>query len=150
MRALMLSALLLVAPIAAAQSIDRLAQIREQQAVLLTELDTGVLKLTPREGALVRKDHARVAAILAANATLDDLGVAERVELDNALERINALVVATRQAEEDADVCHYERKTGTKLPKLDCATASQRRNSRDGARAYMEKPRICVPPGCGQ
>lgn len=150
MRALFLSFLLLVAPMVVAQSGDRLAQIREQQDTLLAELDSGVLKVTPREAALIRKDHARVAAILADNATLDDLGVAERVELDNALERINALVVATRQAEEDADVCHYERKTGTKLPKLDCATAAQRRNHRDGARAYMEKPRVCVPPGCGQ
>lgn len=72
------------------------------------------------------------------------------MELDNALARIKALAFAARQAGEDADAGHEERKTGTVLMKLDCATAGQCRDRRDGARALIEKPRICAPPGCGQ
>ena len=149
MRIVLLSALLALAPLATAQP-ETLARIREQQQVLAEELDAGVLKMTPREAALVRKDQARVAKLLDGKASLDDLGVAERVELDNALERINALVVGTRGADEGRDVCRYERVTGSKMRKLDCATAAERGNARDNARAYLEKPRVCVPPGCGQ
>lgn len=135
---------------AVAQPVDKLVEIREQQKLLLAELDSGALKVTPREAALIRKENSRVLEMLEGQPSLDALGVAERVQLDNALERINALVVGTRRASEDADVCRYERNTSSKIRKLDCATASERQNSRDGARAYMEKPRICVPPGCGQ
>lgn len=150
MRTPILCLLLAMATVAVAQPGDKLVQIREQQKVLTEEVDAGVLKLKPREAALLRKDQGRVMTLIDGRATLDELNIAERVELDNALERINALVVSTRQAGEDRDVCRYERTTGTKLKKLDCMSAGDRQNHRDGARAYMEKPRICVPPGCGQ
>ena len=150
MRHLTLCILLAAMPCAVAQAADRLAEIRDQQQVLAQELDSGVLEVTPRQAMLIRKDQARIAKLLDGKAALADLGVAERVELDNALERINAAVVGTRGADEDADICRYERNTSSKIRKLDCATASQRQNSRDGARAYLEKPRVCMPPGCGQ
>ncbi|MFZ5656304.1 MAG: hypothetical protein ACOY37_04475 [Pseudomonadota bacterium] len=149
MRGWALCILLMGATSVIAQPADKLGAIREQQQLLAKELETGVLKLKPREVVLIRKDQARVQAILDGKSSLDELNVAERVELDNALERINALVVATREASEDRDVCRYERPTGSKLRKLDCMSAGDRQNHRDGARAYMEKPRICVPPGCG-
>lgn len=141
--------LLMVSAVAGAQPTDPVVKIREQQQVLTQELDAGVLKLKPREVALVRKDQGVVRTVLEGKNSLEELNVAERVTLDNALERINALVVATREASEDRDVCRYERVTGSKLRKLDCATAADRQNARDGARAYMEKPKICIPPGCG-
>ena len=100
MRAAVLCLLLATATATAAfaQPADKLETIRAQQQLLATELDTGVLELTPRQLALLRKDQARVQAILGANASLDQLSVEERVEFDNALERINALVVGTRRA----------------------------------------------------
>lgn len=150
MKMRVLGVLLLVSAVAGAQPTDPVVKIREQQQVLAQELQTGVLKLTPREVALVRKDQTVVRSVLEGRNSLDELNVAERVTLDNALERINARVVATRQAEEDADVCRYERVTGSKMRKLDCATAAERQNAREGGRAYLEKPRICIPPGCGQ
>lgn len=149
MNRMILIALALMVSTVVAQPTDKLMQIREQQALVTSELDTGVLKVTPREAALIRKEQGRVSKILEGKSSLDALGIAERAQLDNALERINAFVVGTREAGEDADVCRYERNTSSKIRKLDCATASQRQNSRDGARAYLEKPRICIPPGCG-
>ena len=56
----------------------------------------------------------------------------------------------TRQAGENRDECRVERPTGSKLKKLDCMSAGDRQNHRDGARAYMEKPRVCGGPNCGQ
>lgn len=149
MRALLLAMLMAGAGMATAQAPDRLVEIRAQQALLTQELDSGVLKLTPREVALIRKDQARVEAALAGKARLDDLNVAERTDLDNALERINARVVATRQAEEARDNCRYEVTTGSHMRKLSCATAGDRGDMRRNARAYMERPRICAGPGCG-
>ena len=150
MRTPILCLLLAAAMTAVAQPGDKLEQIREQQQVLAAELQTGVLRMTPREVALIRKDQGRVQGLIDGKSSLDELSIADRVELDNALERINALVVATRQASENSDVCRYERPTGSKLRKLDCMSAGDRQNHRDGARAYMERPRVCVPPGCGQ
>ncbi len=150
MRTPVLCLLLAMATAAIAQPGDKLTQIREQQKVLTEEVDAGILKLKPREAALLRKDQARVGALIDGRATLDDLNIDERVQLDNALERINALVVATRQAGENRDECRVERPTGSKLKKLDCMSAGDRQNHRDGARAYMEKPRVCGGPNCGQ
>lgn len=141
--------LALIVSTAGAQPADKLVEIRGQQKLLAAELDSGDLKVTPREAALIRKEQAVVFKLLEANAMLEDMNVEERVRLDNALERINALLVGTRQAAEQRDDCRYERVSGSKHRKLVCATSDERQHARDGARAYMEKPRICIPPGCG-
>lgn len=134
---------------AGAQTPDKLASVRAEQEQIRTGLDGGSLVVTPRVALLIRKDQATVFKLLEGNARLDDMNVAERVELDNALERIGAHLAGTRQAAEQRDVCRYERVSGSKFRKLVCATSDERQNARDGARAWMEKPKICIPPGCG-
>lgn len=149
-RLLMLVLLVLVfAGPVLAQSADKLALIRTEQQQIQAGLEDGSLVVTPRVAMLIRKDQATVSRLLADNASLDDMNVAERVELDNALERIGAHLAGTRQAAEQRDVCRYERVSGSKHRKLVCATSDERQNARDGARAWMEKPKICIPPGCG-
>jgi hypothetical protein len=39
--------------------------------------------------------------------------------------------------------------SGTGLKKTRCGTKAEMREAREGARDFMEKPRVCVPPGCG-
>jgi hypothetical protein len=145
---LVVSMLLLAAPVAA-QDPGKLASIRAEQEQIRSRLGDGSLGVTPRVALLIRKDQAAVFRLLGDNARLEDLNVAERVELDNALERIGAHLAGTREAAEQRDVCRYERVSGSKHRKLVCASSDERQNARDGARAWMEKPRVCIPPGCG-
>lgn len=134
----------------AAQEADSLERIREQHAVLASELDDGVLKVTPRESAELRREQAKVAAILEENASLADFSIDERVALDNALQRINAIVVATRTADESQRVCKSEKATGSHVRKVVCHSKLEWEQIAEAARAYKSRYYICVPPGCGE
>jgi hypothetical protein len=69
--------------------------------------------------------------------------------MENALERINAEVKNNRAASDDQNVCWRERASGSKMKTTRCGTKAEMREAREGARDYMEKPKACVPPGCG-
>jgi hypothetical protein len=71
------------------------------------------------------------------------------VRFAKALESINAEVVGTRGAQEQRDVCWTEAKTGSKMKVARCGTQEEIDETRHGARAWMERPKVCVPPGCG-
>ena len=57
--------------------------------------------------------------------------------------------VGTRVAQENRDVCWTEAKSGSKLKVTRCGTQEEIDEARRGARAWMEKPKICSGPGCG-
>lgn len=128
---------------------DKLAVILEQQQALKASIDAGSSGLTPRQIRLIRKAQSEVFAIAGANATMDQLNIQEQIRLENALERINANVVGTRVAQETQDTCWSEAKTGSKLKVARCGTQEERDEARRGARAWLEKPKVCIPPGCG-
>lgn len=127
-----------------------LAQIVQQQQELRTRLDAGdVGELTPRRVRVIRKAQDQVFQLSSGKSQLEELNVEERVQMENALEAINAEVVGTRSAQENQDVCWTEAKTGSKMKVTRCGTQEEIDEARRGARAWMEKPKICVPPGCG-
>lgn len=128
---------------------DRLALILEQQHALKASIDAGTSGLSPRQVRVVRKEQGEVFAIAGKSASIDQLNIQEQIRLENALERINANVVGTRVAQETQDTCWSEAKTGSKMKVTRCGTQEERDEARRGARAWMEKPKICVPPGCG-
>ena len=105
--------------------------------------------LTPRQNTLVRKAQAEVFAVAEGKATMDALSIDEKIRLENALERINAEIVNTRSASDDQNVCWRERVSGSQMKKTRCGTKAEMREAREGARDFMEKPKVCVPPGCG-
>lgn len=80
---------------------------------------------------------------------LDGLSIDEKVGLENALERINTEVKGGRLAKDDQEVCWREHKSGSRMKSTRCGTEAERREVREGARDRMEKPKVCVPPGCG-
>lgn len=127
-----------------------LEQIIQQQQALRAQLDSGdVADLTPRRVRIIRKTQDQVFRLAEGKTRLDQLNVEERVQLENALESINAEVVGTRVAQEGRDVCWTEAKTGSKMKVTRCGTQEEIDEARRGARAWMDKPKICVPPGCG-
>ena len=134
---------------AVAQPTDRLRQIADQQALLAEELKTGVLKVAARDAASIRDEQRVVFDLLSKNPTLADMSVEERVRLDNALQRINALVVSGRAALDDRRVCRSERATGSNVRKLTCRTQAEWDDIREQARLYKMDPQVCIPPGCG-
>jgi hypothetical protein len=141
---------MLVATSTLAQESDRLAVILDQQRDLQKQIDAGNLRnLTPRQANVIRKAQKEVFAVIEGKATLDSLSIEEKIRLDNALEQINAQVKGGRVASEEQDVCWRERKSGSNLKVTRCGTQAERDQARQGARDWMEKPKVCVPPGCG-
>ncbi|QNP41854.1 hypothetical protein [Lysobacter solisilvae (ex Woo and Kim 2020)] len=129
---------------------DGLVVIVNQQRQIKADLDDGGIEgLTPRQNGLVRKAQAEVFVLVDGKSRLDELSIDEKVRLDNALERINALVVNTREAGNKRDVCWRERVSGTTVKKTRCGTEAEMREAREGARDFIEKGKVCGGPGCG-
>jgi len=139
-------AVLLATTVAFAQEPSKTEQIRSQQTQLRADLEAGKYRLTPRAAMQVRKDQGVVFELLQRKPTLEAMNIQERVSLDNALERINAAVQGTRVAADGKDVCRYQSVVGSRGKRLVCGTEDDRDHAREGARAYLEKPRICNPP----
>lgn len=145
----LLASLLLTASFSALAS-GNLQAILSQQQQLRAKLDAaGTTGLTPRQVKAVRNAQAEVFALTQGKPSLDDMNIEEKVRLENALERINAEISGTRLSSEEKQVCWRERKSGSKLIVTRCGSQAEIDQAREGARAWMEKPKICVPPGCG-
>lgn len=123
--------------------------VQQQQALKADIEDGGIEGLTPRQNTIVRKAQTEFFTVTEGKAQLDDLSIDEKIRLENALERINAEIVNTRAGNDNQNVCWRERMSGTGLKKTRCGTKAEMREAREGARDFMEKPRVCVPPGCG-
>lgn len=146
---MMLLAMVLAVP-ALARAEQSLAQILEQQRTLQADLDAGkVGDMTPRQVNAVRRAQKEVFAVAEGKTGLDDLDINEKIRLENALERINADYVGTRVAGDQKETCWRETITGSKTMTTRCGTQQERDQAREGARAWMEKPKVCVPPSCG-
>lgn len=127
-----------------AQEPDRLVSILDQQQELRAQIDAGNLQnLTPRQVNMIRKAQKEVFAVTEGKTTLDSLSIEEKIRLDNALEQINAQVKGGRVASEEQDVCWRERTSGSNLKVTRCGTQAERDQARQGAREWMEKPKIC-------
>jgi len=130
---------------------DRLQMILDQQHALTESLDRGQIDdLTPRQVNTIRKAQKDVYAATGGKTTLDSLSIDEKIKLENALERINAeMKGGHRIARDEQEVCWRERKSGSTVKVTRCGTQAERDRIREGARAWMEDPKVCVPPGCG-
>ncbi|KQY49384.1 hypothetical protein [Lysobacter sp. Root494] len=129
---------------------DSLQVLIAQQQVLRTDLqDGGIEGLSARQNKLVGKAQDEFFAVTEGKTKLDDLSIGEKIRMENALERINAEVKNTRVAGDDQNVCWRERVSGSTRKMTRCGTKAEMREAREGARDYMEKPKVCVPPGCG-
>jgi hypothetical protein len=80
---------------------------------------------------------------------MDQLAIHEKVQLENALEKINAQIVGSNRAAADQNVCWREKTIGSKFDNTRCATQQEIDEAREGARLFLEKPKICSGPGCG-
>lgn len=132
------------------QTADGLRQIIEQQEAIGADLaDGGIEGITPRQALVIQKAQKQVFALTEGKSSLDQMTIEQKISLENALEQINAALVNTRRGDDDRNVCWRERVTGSGISTTRCGTATEIQEARDGARGFMERPRACVPPGCG-
>lgn len=130
-----------------------LAAIVEQQRIVAAELDAGKLVMTPRDRNTVQLAQREVFAIAEGKTSLAELNIAEKTRLENALERINAVVKGGRRSQETKEVCWRERKTGSNMMVTRCGTQQEIDQDREGARGYLARPRTCAASptaSCGQ
>ena len=129
---------------------DSLQILLDQQRELQADVDDGGINgLTTRQNNAIRKAQKEVFAVTEGKTKLDELSMDEKIRLENALERINAEVGNSRVASDNQQVCWREAKSGSTVKVTRCGTQLERDQIREGARAWMEKPKVCVPPGCG-
>lgn len=152
MRAWLMVALLVLAPMASAanQESASLQMMVEQQVALRADLARGPQDLTPRQVGIMRKAQDEFFRIVEGKTTMDQLAIHEKVQVENALERINAQLVNTNAAGAKQEVCWREKMLGSKLHVTRCASQQELDETREGARGFLDRPKICVPPGCGQ
>jgi len=137
-------ALPFAAPAQDAPTPEKLDQIVAQQQTLKRELDAGKTEgMTTRQVNAIRKAQTEVFAVTEGKTSLDQLSMNEKVRLENALERINAEVKNTRAGRDDKQVCWRERMTGTNTKVTRCGTEAEMREAREGARDFLERPKIC-------
>lgn len=151
MRTVLLVALLLLAPLGvmAEEQNASLQMMVEQQIALRDELARGPQDLTPRQVGIMRKAQAEFFRLVEGKTTLDQLAIDDKVRVENALERINAELVNTNAARANQEVCWREHTTGSKMRATRCGTQQEIDEAREGARGFLLKPKICMPPGCG-
>ena len=124
--------------------------IREQQTALRSEIEAGTtFGLTPRQVNAVRKSQVLVFDLIEGRHDLSELSIEQKIRLENALEAINAQVRNDRQGEAEQQVCWRVRKTGSTTKVTRCGSQAERDFLRQNARDYLEKPKVCTPPGCG-
>lgn len=133
-----------------AEGADPLARIAEQQRVLASDLTAGVLTVTPEAATAIRDEQAKVFDLLGRHGSLDSMRTEDRVALDGSLQRINAALVGTTEADANQRQCRLERTTGSQMRKVTCRSKGEWRRLADEARAYKSRYFICVPPGCGE
>lgn len=128
------------------------AQIMEQQRQIEARLDADGAGLDKQGVAEVRREQARVFAIVDGKDTFEDLTLEEKIDLRNALESIDAQLKATAQAEDRSDVCRREHRLGSRFKVTRCRTRAEMREERSSGQAMQGTPRICGPdqPGCSR
>lgn len=123
---------------------DKLQVILEQQKALKANLDDGGIEgLTARQGGVIRKAQIEVFALTEGKAALSELSMDQKVQLENALERINAQVKNTKAGHDDRQVCWREQKSGSTVKVTRCGSESEMREAREGARDWLERPKTC-------
>ena len=124
-----------------AQKLDR---ILAQQQELKRDLDVGKIDgLTTRQVNAIRKAQVDVFAVTEGKTSLDQLSMDDKVRLENALERINAEVKNTRAGHDEKQVCWRERASGTTMKVTRCGTEAEKREAREGARDFLDRPKVC-------
>jgi len=147
---LVLCAALAMTTAMAQPSATALKPIIDQQTALRAELAKGIEGITPRQARIIDKAQAEFFAIVKGRQSLDELGIEEKIRVENALETINAQFASTPFAADDQQVCWREVKVGSKMMVTRCASKKELEDGTQEARAAFNRPRICVPPGCGQ
>lgn len=127
-----------------ATAADGLQRILVQQYDLKRDLDAGKTDgMTTRQVNAIRKAQADVFAVTEGRTSLDQLSMDDKVRLENALERINAEVKNTRAGRDGRNVCWREKMSGTNTKVTRCGTEAEMREAREGARDFLERPRVC-------
>jgi vancomycin resistance protein YoaR len=123
---------------------DSLQVLVQQQTAIKADMeDGGIQGLSPRQNGLLRKQQVEFFAIAEGKSRLDDLSIDEKIRMENALEKINAIVGNTPAATAKQNVCWREAKTGSTVKVTRCGTEAERDRAREGARDYLLRPKIC-------
>lgn len=120
-----------------------LAEIRAQQLELhekLAQGDASLAALSATERAQLQAAQERVFGILEGHSDADRLHPAQRTQLTNELERINALVQGD---DRNRLVCKREKRTGSQRYVRVCKTVSERELELQNSQRLWDRTNVC-------
>lgn len=138
---------------AAAQT-EKVSRILAQQLQIQEQVEssTGSYSRFDRDARKrIEQAQRRVFALLDGVTDVEQLNAQDRADLFNALEEVKAVITNN---DEDRQECWRERKLGSMRQITRCATVAERREAREGGRAWLGDPSLCSPsasgPSCGR
>lgn len=135
---------------AVAESTTFEAIIQEQQQIKSEFAQGEYPDLTPRAKRLLTSAQDTIFSVAEGKSSVDEMSPDDQVRFKNAVEQVNAILIGRRSGEESKEVCWRERQVGSQVMKTVCGTQKERDEVRQGAHDFLNKPHVCVPPGCGQ
>lgn len=116
----------------------KLDAVRSQQAEIRAGVEsrTGIYKqLSADDRDVLLSQQVQLLGVIGDSQTVDELSEAQRIELFNALELIEALV---NKADDERMVCEYRATIGSNRKQRDCKTVAQRREQREAIRNQID------------
>ncbi|RDZ26783.1 hypothetical protein [Lysobacter silvisoli] len=144
-RSIVLFAVLSCAAFAAVANVGRLGQILQEQREIRaeTERPTGAYARFDRNQIdKMQRAQDRIFRLLDGVDQVEQLDREKQVELFNSLEEVKAVLAAN---ENDRQICRRERKTGTTLREVRCATVGERTKLTNEARDWKGDSGVCAP-----
>ena len=118
-----------------------MSAVPSSEQLLLRDEAGGICTLTMNRPAQMNLLTSEMLSAL--QSSLDEISMDDKVRLENALERINAEVKNTRAGRDGRNVCWREKMSGTNTKVTRCGTEAEMREAREGARDFLERPRVC-------
>jgi hypothetical protein len=129
-RSLLISALLAVSLATATASFASnvesdnadIAPLLERQREIAAAIQSKPKSLSEKQRQIVLREQATIHTITEGKTSLNDLAPEQRIQLMNAIEKVDAAMKGSRSADEGRQVCRRERAVGSTMPKMHCRT----------------------------
>jgi hypothetical protein len=147
----LLSASLMMASTAFASIVESdkdISSIIERQREIAEQVRRSPKAMTEQQQRLIGEEQAKIYAIVEGKSSFDELNQEQKVRLVNAIEKIDAIVEATRAAEDSRMVCRRERTVGSNMQATRCAPRKQRQEETTNARNAVEQSESCLSGSC--
>jgi hypothetical protein len=97
-----------------------IAPLLERQREIAAVIQGKPESLSENQRQIVLREQATIHAIIEGKTSLNDLAPEQRIQLMDAIEKVDTIIKGSRTADESRMVCRRERAVGSTMPKTYC------------------------------